>query len=153
MKSIDKRKGILIFDYTTDIIEDSEIISSEILNIDINKEFTLDCKSALENLYIFHALVGTLKYNYSVLIGNLDEDLLDSYRLIFSHIADGGDLIYHYGGIVKKLSFEQKKENALIKEILKDFKYKGHGCLVSRTQKYLKEKEIAELVLSIRLKY
>jgi len=150
MKNINKRKGIFIFEYTTDIVEGSKIISSEILNVD--RELILDYKLALEIICVFHGLVGTLKYNCSVLIGNIDEELVESYRLIFDHIADGGDLIYHYGGIVKNLSFEEKRKRTLINKVMKDFKYRRHGCLMVKTPNYIKEREISELVLSIRLK-
>ena len=150
MKNINKRKGIFIFDYTTDIVEGSEIISSEILNID--REIILDYKLALENICIFHGLVGTLKYNCSVLIVNLDEELVESYRLIFDYIANGGDLIYHSGGIVKKLSFEEKRKRTLINKVMKDFKQRRHGCIIVNTPNYIREREISELVLNIRLK-
>ena len=145
MKKINIRNGKLKFKYTTDIVENSDDI------LDLNQHLTLDYKLALENISFFQKKVGTLKKDCTILIGNIDKDKLEDYRLIFNYISDGGDLIYHYGGIVKKPSLKKKKRDALIRKTLKDFRFMWHGCIGIRTKHYFKEKKICELILNIRL--
>lgn len=105
-----QQKWTLRFAYTTDKMQDNKITADDILAL--NEDIVIDYKVSLEHISIFRKLVDTF----------IDKKSLKNYRKTFDYIADGVDLIHHFGGIVKKVSFNRNQENNLIREILKDFK-------------------------------
>jgi len=77
------------------------------------------------------------------------QEIVDTYKHIFEFIANGGYLIYHTGGIVKRHSQEKTRRLAYERKMLSDLKQIFHGCFV-RSINYEQEKEICSLVFDER---
>jgi len=110
----------------------------------------VDYKVALENVSLFEELCFQ-NSNAEITIYNLDEDIVDIYKQIFEFIVNGGYLIYHSGGIVKRHSPEKTKELVYKREILGDLKQIFHGCLIGSAN-YKREKEICSLIFNERIR-
>lgn len=128
------------------MIQTKEYIE-DIHNIENYKGY-IDYKIALENVSLFEELC--LQDNCAeITLCNLDEEIVDIYKQIFEFIANGGYLIYHSGGIVKRHSPEKTRRLAYERKILSDLKQIFHGCFV-RSVNYKQEKEICSLIFDER---
>ena len=153
---IEKEK-IMTFKYTTtnEINKNSDILSTkknieDIQNFENYKGY-IDYKIALENISIFEELVFQ-NTTAEIIIYNLDEEMLETYKKIFNFIANGGNLIYHKGGIVKRLTLKRQQELKYKKELLKDMRFRFHGCFVG-SGNYTQEHEICSLIFEERDKF
>ena len=132
--------------------EDSSIIQNKkcienIRNIENYKGY-IDYKIALENISLFEEL-SFQDNSAEITLYNLDEEIVDIYKQIFEFIANGGYLIYHSGGIVKRHSPEKTRRLAYERKTLSDLKQIFHGCF-GRSVNYSQEKEICSLIFDER---
>ena len=144
-------KNMLEFQYSTDELTDSENIikTQHQLRLIRNAEVYIDYKLALESVIVFEKLVAkNVKANITII--NLEPEFVETYRTIFTFIANGGHLIFHdIMGIAKKPTPEKKKERELAKMLLWDLDYKFHGCLVS-SPNFSAERDVCMLILNER---
>ena len=144
----------MTFRYITDklsneannIIKNKECIE-DIHNIKNYKGY-IDYKIALENVSLFEEL-SFQDNSAEITLYNLDEKIVDVYKQIFEFITNGGYLIYHTGGIVKRHSPEKTRRLAYERKMLSDLKQIFHGCFV-RSVNYKQEKEICSLIFDER---
>ena len=145
----------MTFKYKTDNLpkESSSIIRTKecIENIQHIKNYQgyIDYKFALENITLFEEL-SFKNINAEITLYNLDKGLIDIYKQIFEFIANGGYLIYHSGGIVKRNKPEQARRLAYKRRLLSDLKQVFHGCLGKQSANYEEEQKICSLIFDER---
>lgn len=105
----------------------------------------------MKNVSLFEEL-SFQDYSAEITIYNLDEEIIDVYKKIFDFIANGGYLIYHTSGIVKRHSPEKSRRLAYERKILKDLKQIFYGCF-GRSVNYEQEKEICFLIFDERVRF
>jgi len=153
--NIEKTKK-LIFKYETDSLpnESNYIIktreSLENIHDAENYEGHIDYKIALENISLFEELYFQ-DISAEITLYNLTEEIIDIYKQIFEFIANGGYLISHTAGIVKRHSPEKTRELKYKRKVLKDLKHFFHGCFV-RSINFEKEQEISSLIFDERVR-
>lgn len=140
----------LKFYYKTDNqTDDKNIINTKecIENISNTKYYQgyIDYRFALENITLFEKLV-TENIKAKITIIKLHDEILDTYKNIFDFIASGGNLVYHYGGIMKKHKPVTEKKLAMKRELLKDIRHRRHGCIIGNLPNYEIEKEICSIM-------
>lgn len=128
------------------IVQTKECIEA-IHNIENYKGY-IDYKIALENVSLFEELCFQ-NNSAEITLYNLDEEIVDIYKQIFEFIANGGYLIYHTAGIVKRHSPEKARRLAYERKKLSDLKQIFHGCFV-RSVNYAREKKICSLIFDER---
>jgi len=130
----------------SNILETKECIE-DINNIENYKGY-IDYKIALENVSLFEEL-SFQDNSAEITLYNLDKEIVDIYKQIFEFLANGGYLIYHSGGIVKRHSSEKTRRLAYERKMLSDLKQIFHGCFV-RSVNYKQEREICSLIFDER---
>jgi sulfur carrier protein ThiS len=122
-----------------------------IKNIDRSKNFQgdIDYRFALQNITLFENLAQS-NIKTEITIVNLHDEIIDTYKDIFNFIANGGKLIYHTFGIVKKQKPQTIKKLATKREILKDLKHVWHGCIIEANSDFYEERKICSLIFKER---
>lgn len=110
----------------------------------------IDYKIALGNVSLFEELCFQ-DNRAEITLYNLDEEIVDIYKQIFEFIANGGYLIYHTAGIVKRHSPEETRRLAYKRKILSDLRGIFHGCFFDRV-KHEEELEICSLIFDERIR-
>jgi len=145
----------MTFKYKTDNLpkESSNIIRTKecIENIQYIKNYQgdIDYKFALENITLFEEL-SFQDNKAEITLYNLDQGLVDIYKQIFEFIANGGYLIYHSGGIVKRHKPEQARRLAYKRRLLSDLKQVYHTCFRRKSANYEEEQKICSLIFDER---
>jgi len=110
----------------------------------------MDYKIALENVILFEELCFQ-DISAEIILYNLDEERIDMYKQIFEFIANGGYLIYHTAGVVKRHSPEKTRELKYKRQVLNDLKQIFHGCFV-RAVNFEQERKICSLIFNERVR-
>jgi len=153
--SIQESKKIK-FKYKTDSLpEEANYIvknreSLENMHNTENYEGHMDYKIALENVSLFEELCFQ-DISAEIILYNLDEERIDIYKQIFEFIANGGYLIYHTAGVLKRHSPKKTRELNYKSLVLNDLKQIFHGCFV-RAVNFEKEQEISSLIFDERVR-